>query len=209
VPSRQTGLRKFARGLNIACRRSDGSPVTTPAVAQRAACPACGAATRLGDPWCTLCYADLTPAAETPADDAPASVDAAVPASVIAPPPAAAAQVDLLAQLATGSTENAAADTDSAGNPVEGPADGEDGGSPLDSVTMPCPACETQVRLLVSNCPVCGTDMLAPLRGPDLSDRNQFMRELLSMSRGARMAMAGVIAVLLLVTIFSVTSIMG
>jgi hypothetical protein len=120
----------------------------------------------------------------------------------------AAPKVDLLAQVAVGESESALPGTDPADSPTDELAD-EEGGSPLDAVTMPCPACETQVRLLVSNCPVCGTDMLASLRGPDPSQQNQFMRELMNMSRGARMSMAGVIAVLLLVTIFSLSSILG
>jgi hypothetical protein len=178
--------------------------VTTPAVAQRAACPACGAATRLGDPWCTLCYADLTPAAETPVDDVAPSIDAVAAAPVLAAP-----QVDLLAQVTARTAENATPETDPTDSATDEPADGEESGSPLDAVTMPCPACETQVRLLVSNCPVCGTDMLASLRGPDPSHRNQLVREILGMSRGARLTVAGAIAVLLLVTIFGLTSILG
>jgi len=199
---------KFPDGLNIAVRGSDGSPVTTPAVALRAACPACGAATRLGDPWCTLCYADLTPA-QAPADAVPRPTDP----GIAAVQPFAAAGGDLLVPAGDGFggvLQDATPDptTDPAGGPADEPS-GEAGTSPLDAVTMPCPACDTRVRLLVSNCPVCGTDMLASLRGPDPSHRNRFVRELMSMSRAARMSMAGVIAVLLLVTIFSVSSILG
>jgi DNA-directed RNA polymerase subunit RPC12/RpoP len=59
--------------------RADDTRVTTPDVAPRTRCPACGAATRPDDPWCTLCYAaprplpaDDLPAPDLPADDLPA-----------------------------------------------------------------------------------------------------------------------------------------
>ena len=44
------------------------------------ACPSCGAALRLGQPWCSLCYADLRPPAE------PDSAPAAAPAPVLLSP---------------------------------------------------------------------------------------------------------------------------
>src|SRR3954463_7136302 len=45
-------------------------------------CPKCGAAVRYGDPWCTLCYADLRPPPPpepAPLPDAPAPVPAIPP----------------------------------------------------------------------------------------------------------------------------------
>jgi hypothetical protein len=166
--------------------------VTTPAVAQRAACPACGAATRPGDPWCTLCYADLS--------------GATAPEDAVAPSPGADAALPVPATRSTKAMEPVA-DDEEAAEPAGADAVAAPDASPLDAVTMPCPTCETPVPVLVGTCPVCGTDMLAPLRGVDPAQQSQFVRELMAMSRAARLSMAAGLAVALLILIFGVTAI--
>ena len=46
-------------------------------------CPSCGAAVRFGDPWCTLCYADLRP----PAPPEPAEPTSPPPPAYTPAPP--------------------------------------------------------------------------------------------------------------------------
>ena len=114
-----------------------------------ARCPACGASVLDGAPWCTLCYADLRPAAPAPSEPpAPETVPAApVLEPSAASPPAAAAlpaagSLDLLDPTLDAPVA-VAADT------ARGP------------VTWPCAACGENVALEHDSCPRCLTPFLA------------------------------------------------
>src|SRR4051794_29290959 len=81
-------------------------------------CPKCGAAVRFGDPWCTLCYADLRPPAP-PVVEPPAGVE---PTPVAEPPPYIPAPVV--------GTDPLTAPLEAFASPVTGPS-------------WPCTACGT------------------------------------------------------------------
>lgn len=107
-----------------------------------ARCPACGASTLDGAPWCTLCYTDLRAPAPAPVSEAvPASTSApdASAAPAVSPQPTA---VDLL-DHALDAPVSVAADA------ARGPA------------TWPCTACGAAVALEHDSCPQCLTPFLA------------------------------------------------
>lgn len=120
-----------------------------------ARCPACGASTLDGAPWCTLCYTDLrTPApapAAVPVAEMPVPTSSPEPsgAPVASPQPTA---VDLL-DHALDAPVSVAADA------ARGPA------------TWPCTACGASVALEHDSCPHCLTPFLAgadPMAAVDL-----------------------------------------
>lgn len=100
------------------------------------ACPSCRAAVREGDPWCTLCWTDLRPAA-APVVEVPVTVPAAPPA----PPVASVAPVDpLTAPLSA-----------VLGQPVAG-----DPSAPS-TPTWPCVECNARSPIDAAACTTCGT----------------------------------------------------
>ena len=110
-----------------------------------ARCPACGASTVDGAPWCTLCYTDLRAPAPAPAAEpvvqvpVPAGAPQPSPAQALSPHPTA---LDLL-DVALDAPVSVAADA------ARGPA------------TWPCTACGTSVALEHDSCPQCLTPFLA------------------------------------------------
>lgn len=121
-------------------------------------CPSCGAAVRAGDPWCTLCWADLRP----PPPPAPPT-----PAPVIAAPVAAVAAV-------------ATVDPLTAPLPV---VLGEAPPAPTATATWPCVECGVQNTLDLDACGVC----TAPFGGriARLDDPKAQRRKLMMFALGA------------------------
>jgi hypothetical protein len=124
-----------------------------------ARCPACGASTVDGAPWCTLCYADLRPAPPAPPSP-PAPAAAEPPARVPAPTGAPEASV---APPASGHAIGIDLLDPALDAPVSVAAD-----APRGPVTWPCTACGTAVPLERDSCPECATPFLAGAQ-PDLN----------------------------------------
>ncbi len=144
----------------------------SPAAVSR--CPACSAALRPGAPWCTLCYADLRPAA------------AAEPEPVVAR-----------------TTAYAAVDVDPLTAPAEALGLPASEAAPQSAATSwPCTACESANPYSVSVCLVCGTAFLAAVReaeGPLLEI--PVVGDLTRLSRGQRLGLAaGVVLVISVLT---------
>ena len=116
-----------------------------------ARCPACGASTVDGAPWCTLCYADLRAPAPAPAAEQAVQVPVPTSAPQSAVAPAASAPPTTLDVL------DHALDA-----PVSVAAD-----APRGPATWPCSACGTEVPLADDKCPRCETPFLAGAQ-PDL-----------------------------------------
>ena len=138
----------------------------SPAAASR--CPACAAALRPGAPWCTLCYADLRPAAD------------AEPEPVVARTTSyAALDVDPLT-----------APAEALGLPVR-PRPGSEAAPGPVTTLWPCTACESSNPYSVSVCLACGTAFLAAVReaeGPLLELPG--VGDLTRLSRGQRLGLA-------------------
>ena len=126
-------------------------------------CPKCGATIRVGDPWCTLCYADLRPAA-APAEPPPAPSAAAGPS---------AAEPSYSAAVVTGP------------DPVAAPAQAAAGPS------WPCAACGTNNPIALDVCGGCGLPFLSGLREqePPLLTL-PMVGDVSRLSRGQRLALA-------------------
>lgn len=127
-------------------------------------CPSCGAAVRAGDPWCTLCWADLRPEPVRPASpDVPAST---------APPLAAPPE-------AVGGLLVATVDPLTAPLPV---VLGEAPPAPP-AATWPCVECGAQNALDLDACGVC----TAPFGGriARLDDPKAQRRKLMVCALGA------------------------
>ncbi|MBW3641146.1 MAG: zinc ribbon domain-containing protein [Actinobacteria bacterium] len=138
-------------------------------------CPACAAALRPGAPWCTLCYADLRPAA------------APVPEPVVAR-----------------ATAHAALDFDPLTAPAQalGLPASRAAGPDLAAISWPCMACETSNPYTVSVCTACGSAFLAGLReaeGPLLELPG--VGDLTKLSRGQRLGLAA--GVVLAISVFT------
>jgi len=134
-------------------------------------CPACAAALRPGAPWCTLCYADLRPAPETPAEPAPAPVRQPRFDPLTAP-------VEMLG------LPGRHAVADSLGPVVDPPPT-------AGAAWWPCSACGTGNPLIESVCSACGTGFLAGVReaeGPLLLVPG--VGDLAALSRAQRLGMA-------------------
>lgn len=120
-----------------------------------ARCPACGASTLDGAPWCTLCYTDLRAPAPAPEPEPAVQVPASAVASEPSVAPVAAHQptaVDLLDHVLDAPISVAA-------HAARGPA------------TWPCTACGAAVSLEDDSCPQCLTPFLAgadPVAAVDL-----------------------------------------
>lgn len=138
-------------------------------------CPKCGATVRFGDPWCTLCYADLRPPAPPPAAPAP-EVDppAYSPPLLVGPDP-------LTAPLEAVSPAGAA--------PAAGPS-------------WPCSACGTVNPMANDTCSSCGKHFLAGLRDESPLLELPVVGDITKMSRGQRFAIAfGVVFVFVVLTL--------
>lgn len=138
-------------------------------------CPKCSAAVRLGDPWCTLCYADLRPPAPEPPPPPP--------------PPAVPPPYDPLSDpLAMPSPVTSAPDPLAAPRAVAGP-------------TWPCATCGAVNPMAHDTCDGCGSPFLSGLReqqGPLLE--LPVVGDITQLGRGQRFALAGgvVLTVILL-----------
>lgn len=138
-------------------------------------CPKCGAAVRFGDPWCTLCYADLRPPPPEPEPE-PEPQPAAV-----TPPPRPDPLTDPLTVPAPAPTAEA----------VAGPS-------------WPCSSCGTVNPMARDTCSSCGLHFLAGLRGQDgpLLEL-PVVGDITQLTRGKRFALAGaVVLAVILLTLF-------
>jgi hypothetical protein len=138
-------------------------------------CPKCGAAVRFGDPWCTLCYADLRPPAPPP-PPSPAPSPVVDPPAYI-PPPARG-------------PDPLTAPIDAVTSPVTGPS-------------WPCAACGTVNAMADDTCSACGRHFLAGLREdqPPLLEL-PVVGDITKLSRGHRLALAfGLIVAVLVLTL--------
>jgi hypothetical protein len=178
-------------------------------------CPACGAAVRPGDPWCTLCYADLRPAAppavEVPVPDPLTGPVAGQPAGSAYPP----APPDPLAVLPPATPDPLTA-------PLTGPVAGQPAGSayspappdpltaPLAAIsgpTWPCSTCGTVNPLDRDACVGCGAAFLSAVREQESPLLTlPVVGDITRLSRMQRFALAGgvVVAFLLLTLLLGV-----
>ena len=143
-----------------------------------ARCPRCGAAVRDGDPWCTLCYADLRPPA---------------PAAPPVPP-------------APSEAEPGAADPLTSPYPLveAGPVPSPEPLDPeLDVPTWPCAACGTANRLERDTCAGCGAPFLSGLRDTEAPLLElPLVGDLTRLDRSHRLALAaGVVLAFLVLTL--------
>lgn len=138
-------------------------------------CPKCSAAVKPGDPWCTLCYADLRPPAPPPPP--------------VPPPVAADPLVDPLPTLIPSVVRGP--------DPLTAPL------AALDGPTWPCATCGTTNAIDRDTCAGCGSPFLSALRdseGPLLE--LPVVGDITRLGRGQRFALAGgVVLVFLLLTL--------
>jgi hypothetical protein len=171
-------------------------------------CPACGAATPEGVPWCSLCYADLRPA---PAPDVPAPTpepSAAVPTE--APGAVVGAASDpLTAPIAT--LLGAPAEPLPAAVPAASPAlpavvalDAEL--DPAEAVTWPCLRCRAAVPLALDACPECGAGFLAGAVAPATVSL-PIVGNLTRFTSAQRFGLAAGLATCLIVLFFAIATI--
>jgi hypothetical protein len=122
-------------------------------------CPSCGATVRAGDPWCTLCYADLRPKPPAPpaVDPLTAPLDVLVAAAPAAAPEIAAAAPEVA--VAAPAPVVPAAPVD----PLTAPLSAvlaqplaADPGAPS-TVTWPCVDCGGRSPIEAAACTTCGT----------------------------------------------------
>jgi hypothetical protein len=143
-------------------------------------CPKCGAAVRVGDPWCTLCYADLRPPAPAPPE--PVAPDPVLPTPLM-PEPGPVLEVPSGPDPLTAPLENVGASR------VAGPS-------------WPCSACGTVNPMASDVCSACGRHFLAGVR-----ENEQPLLELpvvgdiTRLNRGHRLAIGfGVVLAVVLLT---------
>jgi hypothetical protein len=126
-----------------------------------ARCPACGASTVDGAPWCTLCYADLRPPAPSPAVE-PVAQLSATPVTAAQLPVSSVASETSAAPATPAQTTGVDLLDPSLDAPVSVAAD-----VPRGPATWPCSACGAAVALEHDSCPECATPFLAGAQ-PDL-----------------------------------------
>ena len=137
-------------------------------------CPSCGAAVKHGDPWCTLCYADLRPPAPPPPPHSP-------------PPPPAARPVPV-APPADPLTDPIAPSPSYRPSVVAGPDPLDAGSGP----TWPCAACGAVNRMERDTCAGCGLPFLSGLREQEAPLLElPVVGDLTKLGRGQRFALAG------------------
>lgn len=157
--------------------------MTSPVASDRAACPACGAATKPSDPWCTLCFADLRPKV-VPAPPRPvapeqrAAAYASAPASATVP---AGPALNPITALSSGivSTQPLAPDAK----------------VPAELKSMTCPSCGDAMPIVADACPACGASPFAQLRSTTKVSLNlPVVGDLMRFDRGMRYTVALVFA---------------
>ena len=143
-------------------------------------CPKCGAAVRVGDPWGTLCYADLRPPAPAPEPE-PAAAEPVVPAVAHPLMPESGPGVPPGPDPLTGPLEGAAA-------PVEGPS-------------WPCSSCGAVNPMASDVCAVCGQHFLAGVRDESPLLELPVVGDITRLGRGQRIAVAfGVVLAVVVLT---------
>jgi hypothetical protein len=138
-------------------------------------CPKCSAAVKPGDPWCTLCYADLRPPAPPP--PAPVAADPLTDPLTDPPPPPA-----LVPSVVRGP------------DPLTAPL------AALDGPTWPCATCGATNRIDRDTCVGCGSPFLSALRdaeGPLLE--LPVVGDITRLGRGQRVALAGGVVLVVVV----------
>lgn len=165
--------------------------MTSPVASERAACPACGAATKPGDPWCTLCFADLRP---KPVPTPPRPV---APEQRTAGPAASAA-----------TTSRAAAN-----NPITALSSGvvstqplaPDAQTPVEIKAMSCPTCGDAMPIVADVCPSCGESPFARLRNTaQVSLTLPVVGDLMRFDRGMRYVVALMFALIVAAVLIGV-----
>ncbi len=145
-----------------------------------ARCPACGAAVRVGAPWCTLCYAPL---------GAPTG-----PASTVPAPRAASAGQRAVATAAV-------AGHDANSHPRATPQPPGQLPGPL-ARGWPCRTCGTSVAWDARTCAGCGTAFLSAASEPGQHRAGTgIAARLVAMPRGGRLVLALAAGVLLAVVV--------
>lgn len=151
-----------------------------------ARCPECGAAVRVGAPWCALCYAPLG-APTGPASTVPAPT---VPAPTVPAPRAAGA-----GQRAVATAAVAGHDADSHPRATPQPPGQLARG-------WPCRTCGTSVAWDARTCAGCGTAFLSAASEPGQHRAGTgIAARLVAMPRGGRLALALAAGVLLAVVV--------
>jgi hypothetical protein len=138
-------------------------------------CPACGAAVRIGDPWCTLCYADLRP---------PAPVEPEPVPEPVADPPAYSPST------AVRGPDPLTAPLEAVTSPVLGPS-------------WPCSGCGTVNPMARDVCSACGRHFLAGVREDEAPILElPVVGDITQLTRGHRFAIAGgVVLAFILLTV--------
>jgi hypothetical protein len=140
-------------------------------------CPKCGAAVRIGDPWCTLCYADLRPPAPDP-----------VPEPAL-PPEAAVDEAPAYRPLPVSGPDPLTAPLDVVTSPVSGPS-------------WPCPACGTVNPMADDVCSTCGRHFLAGARDDSPLLELPVIGDITKLSRGHRVGIAiGAVLAIVILTV--------
>ena len=145
-------------------------------------CPKCGAAVRFGDPWCTLCYADLRPPAP-PAPPAPPTPPAAPPTAPPVTDPKGVADAPAYSPPAS------VRGPDPLTAPLEAVI------SPSAGPSWPCPACGTVNPMVDDTCSSCGRHFLAGLRDEAPLLELPVVGDITKLGRGQRFALAGGVVV--------------
>ena len=184
-----------------------------------ARCPRCAALVAAEAPWCTLCFTSLRPAAPTPPPSpslpAPSLPSPSLPApdtepaagdTLVAAPPRGRHRAPDPADLAApvGSDPLDVDEPDAAGLRLPRRAAG--------ATTWPCARCQAEVALELHACPDCGSAFLAGSGADGLDLGLPYGADLLAMSRGRRLALAGgaaLVLTVLLTGLMSLFSLLG
>jgi hypothetical protein len=170
-------------------------------------CPACGAATPEGVPWCSLCFTDLRPA---PAADVPAptpeppAAPAGAPSAVVdaAPDPLTAP----IAALLGTPTEPAPAAVPAPAQPLPAVVAMDPELDPAQAVSWPCQRCGAAVALSLDACPECGAGFLAGAVAPPTVSL-PIVGNVARFSSAQRFGLAAGLAVTLIVLFFALATI--
>ena len=152
--------------------------MTSPVAPERAACPSCGAATKPGDPWCTLCFADLRPQVVPPPPRPVAPEPRSAPVAARSGP-----ALNPITALSTGvvSTQPLAADA----------------ATPPEIRSMTCPTCGDAMPITADACPSCGESPFVHLRDTTkMSLKLPLLGDLMRFDRGMRYTVALAVALL-------------
>ena len=159
-------------------------------------CPKCGAAVRVGDPWCTLCYADLRPPAPEPE---PAPPPSAPEPGVPGVPGVPAVPHPMLPESGPGVPPG----FDPLTAPLEGvtAAAPATGAVPVEGPSWPCSSCGAVNPMASDVCAACGRHFLAGVRDESPLLELPVVGDITRLGRGQRIAVAfGVVLAVVVLT---------